>query len=38
MSNDPYFNRFPNSSAFNVVMAKEDEFMPHIEQAEPLEL
>lgn len=38
MSNDPYFNRFPNSSAFNVVMVKEDEFMPHIEQAEPLEL
>ena len=38
MSNDPYFNRFPNSSAFNVVMAKEDEFMSHIEQAEPLEL
>lgn len=38
MSNDPYFNRFPNSSAFNVVMAQEDEFMPHIENAEPLEL
>lgn len=38
LSNDPYFNRFPNSSAFNVVLAKEAEFMPHIEQAEPLEL
>lgn len=38
MSNDPYFNRFPNSSAFNVVMAKEEEFMPHIEKAESLEL
>lgn len=38
MSNDPYFNRFPNSSAFNVVLAKEEEFMPHIEQAEPLEI
>ena len=37
MSNDPYFNRFPNSSAFNVVLANEDEFMPHIEEAEPLE-
>lgn len=38
MSNDTYFNRFPNSSAFNVVLAKEEEFMPHIEIAEPLEL
>lgn len=38
MSNDPYFNRFPNSSAFNVVLAKEDEFMPHIEQATTLKL
>ena len=38
MSNDPYFNRFPNSSAFNVVMASEAEFMPHIEQAEKLEI
>ena len=38
MSNDPYFNRYPNSSAFNVVMAKEEEFMPHIQQAEPLNL
>lgn len=38
MSDDPYFNRFPNSSAFNVVLAKEEEFMPHIQQAEPLEL
>lgn len=38
MSNDPYFNRFPNSSAFNVVLANEQEFMPHIQQAEPLEL
>lgn len=36
MSNDPYFNRFPNSSAFKVVLAKEEEFMPHILQAEPL--
>lgn len=38
ITNDPYFNRFPNSSAFNVVLAKEDEFMPHIEKAETLEL
>lgn len=38
MSNDPYFNRFPNSSAFNVVLANEVEFMPHIQQAEPLEV
>lgn len=38
MSNDPYFNRFPNSSVFNVVLAKEEEFMPHIENAEPLGL
>lgn len=38
MSNDPYFNRYPNSSAFNVVLANEEEFMPHILQAEPLEL
>lgn len=38
MSNDPYFNRFPNSSAFNVVLANEVEFMPHIQQAEPLEI
>lgn len=36
MSNDTYFNRFPNSSAFNVVFANEEEFMPHIQQAEPL--
>lgn len=38
MSNDPYFNRFPNSSAFNVVLANEEEFMPHIQQAEILEI
>lgn len=38
MSNDPYFNRFPNSSAFNVVLANEEEFMPHILQAEILEI
>lgn len=36
LSNDTYFNRFPNSSAFNVVLAKEEEFIPHIQQAEPL--
>lgn len=38
VSNDPYFNRFPNSSAFNVVLANEEEFMPHIQQAQPLKL
>ena len=38
MSNDPYFNRFPNSSAFNVVLANEEEFLPHIQQAKPLEI
>ncbi|MBQ0073290.1 MAG: SprT-like domain-containing protein [Prevotella sp.] len=38
MSNDTYFNRFPNSSSFNVILAKEDEFMPHIQQAEPLSI
>lgn len=38
MSNDTYFNRFPNSSALNVVLANEDEFMPHINKAEPLKL
>lgn len=38
MSDDPYFNRFPNSSAFNVVLANESEFMPHILQAESLQL
>lgn len=38
MSNDPYFNRFPCSSAFNVILANEEEFMPHILQAEILEL
>lgn len=38
MSNDTYFNRFPNSSAFNVVLANEQEFMPHIMQAEPLKM
>lgn len=38
ISNDTYFNRFPNSSAFNVVLANEDEFMPHILKAEPLVL
>lgn len=38
LSNDTYFNRFPNSSALNVVMAKEEEFMPHIAQADPLSL
>lgn len=38
MSNDPYFNRFPNSSAFNVILADEKEFMPHIDEAEPLEI
>lgn len=36
LSNDPYFNRFPNSSALNVVLADADEFMPHIQQAEKL--
>lgn len=36
MSDDPYFNRFPNSSALNVVLANEEEFMPHILHAEPL--
>lgn len=38
MGNDPYFNRFPNSSAFNVILADEKEFMPHIDEAEPLEI
>ena len=38
VSNDTYFNRFPNSSAFNVVLANEEEFMPHIMQAEHLGL
>lgn len=38
MSKDPYFNRYPNSSAFNVVLANEEEFIPHINQAEPLDL
>ena len=38
MSNDPYFNRFPNSSAFNVILADEEEFLPHTQQAEPLTL
>lgn len=38
LSNDPYFNRFPNSSAFNVVLAKEEEFTPHIQHAKPIEL
>lgn len=37
MSNDPYFNRFPNSSAFNAILANEDEFMPHIQQAQHIE-
>ncbi len=37
MSNDPYFNRFPNSSALNVILADEEEFMPHIQQAPPFE-
>lgn len=37
-SNDTYFNRFPNSSAFNVVLANEEEFLPHIHQAQPLDL
>lgn len=38
MSDDPYFNRFPNSSALNVVLPPEADFMPHILQAKPLEL
>lgn len=38
ISNDPYFNRYPNSSALNVVMAKEEDFMPHFAQAEQLEI
>lgn len=38
ISNDTYFNRFPNSSALNVVLANEEEFMPHIQQAEHLAL
>ncbi len=37
LSNDPYFNRFPNSSAFNAILANEDEFMPHIQQAQHIE-
>ena len=38
MSNDTYFNRFPNSSALNVILAKEEEFMPYIEKAAPLDI
>lgn len=38
MSNDTYFNRFPNSSSFNVILAEEKEFMPHIKEAESLEV
>lgn len=41
ISNDPYFNRYPNSSAFNVILADEEEFIPHIHQTpdtQPLSL
>lgn len=38
MSNDTYFNRFPNSSAFNVVLADEHDFMPHVQQSKSLEI
>lgn len=38
MSNDTYFNRYPCSSAFKVLLPDEAEFMPHIMQAEPLKL
>lgn len=38
MSNDTYFNRFPNSSAFNVVLADEHDFMPHVQQSKPLKI
>lgn len=38
ISDDTYFNRFPNSSAFNVVLANEQEFMPHIQKAEQIQL
>lgn len=38
LSNDTYFNRFPNSSKFNVVLAKEEEFLPHLQQAQPLDI
>ena len=38
LSDDPYFNRFPNSSALNVVLPKEEDFMPHIQQSQKLQL
>ena len=38
LSNDTYFNRFPNSSSLNVVLPKDEEFMTHLQQATPLTL
>lgn len=38
LSDDPYFNRFPNSSALKVMLADEEEFMPHIKKAEKFEV
>lgn len=34
MSNDAYFNRFPNSSAINVINVDHDEVMGHLKGAE----
>jgi len=36
MSNDIYFNRFPNSSAFTVRFVNIQELMPHLQDAEKL--
>lgn len=37
LSNDPYFNRFPNSSALRVHFIEADEFNCHLQGAERLE-
>lgn len=36
MSNDPFFNRFPNSSAFTVIFIDRNEVMSHLQYAEQM--
>ena len=37
MSNNPYFNRFPNSGALNVQYIERDEVMEQLKGAEVME-
>ena len=35
-TDNPWFNRFPCSSALNVIYKKREEILPHLESASPL--